>query len=259
MSVGESRPSTLRHIISLGSSFAAGPGLLPLSSRPAGRSTLNYPNLLASRLGATLTDLTVSGATLSNLLDTPFSSSIAPQVEGVEGDADVVTITAGGNDVGYTRGLMKDAVGSSLVGGLCMSLVSSPTVEENEVVDKFRKVIDAVRTRAPKARILLVEYLTVLGNDVKSGVNVPFNKDKVERNREMCRMLNRIYARAAEGKERCEVIHVGRMSEGHGVGATDPWVSGHGWGMLTGGVMPWHPTKEGMKAVADILYDTLKE
>ena len=49
------------------------------------------------------------------------------------------------------------------------------------------------------------------------------------------------------------------MSEGHGVGANEPWVSGHGWGMLTGGVMPWHPNKEGMKAVADILYDVVKE
>ena len=120
-------------------------------------------------------------------------------------------------------------------------------------------MIDAVRARAPKARILQVEYLTVLGNDVKPGVNVPFNEEKVERNREKCRMVERIYARAAEEKERCEVIHIGRMSEGHGVGAAEPWVTGHGWGMLVGGVVAWHPNKEGMKAVADFLYDAVKD
>ena len=259
MQTGKPPPSPQLHIVSLGSSFASGPGLLPLSSQPAKRSTLNYPTLLASRLGATLTDLTVAGATLSNLLDTPFSSSIPPQIDGVGNNADVVTITAGGNDLGYSLGMLKDAVGASMIGGLCMSFISSPSFKEDEVVEKYRKLIDALRKKAPKARILLVEYLTVLGNDVKPGVNVPFKQDKVESSREKSRMLERIYARAAEGKERCELVHVARMSEGHGVGANEPWVSGHGWGMLTGGVMPWHPNKEGMKAVADILYDVVKE
>ena len=52
-----------RHVASLGSSFAAGPGIEPAADRAARRSARNYPHLLAARLGAELTDLTVSGAT----------------------------------------------------------------------------------------------------------------------------------------------------------------------------------------------------
>lgn len=59
------------HITALGSSFAAGPGIPPQINRMAGRSSNNYAHLLAARLGADPTDLTVSGATLNNILLEP--------------------------------------------------------------------------------------------------------------------------------------------------------------------------------------------
>lgn len=92
------------HLIALGSSFAAGPAIHPLSSRQAMRSTLNYPNLLSRRLGASLTD-----------------RSFPPQVQGVTSDADVVTITAGGNDIGYIGGMMRDSFG--MIGNVLFPLV----------------------------------------------------------------------------------------------------------------------------------------
>ncbi len=52
------------HLTSLGSSFAAGPGITPKINRSAGRSGANYAALLAAKLHATHTDQTVSGATL---------------------------------------------------------------------------------------------------------------------------------------------------------------------------------------------------
>jgi hypothetical protein len=64
-----------RHVASLGSSFAAGPGIGPVADRAARRSARNYPHLLAARLGAGLTDLTVSGATTATIIDAPASHS----------------------------------------------------------------------------------------------------------------------------------------------------------------------------------------
>lgn len=55
--------SGFRHVAALGSSFAAGPGVAPIVDRRANRSGRNYAHLVAERLGARLTDLTVSGAT----------------------------------------------------------------------------------------------------------------------------------------------------------------------------------------------------
>lgn len=62
---------TFRHVASLGSSFAAGPGIRPVEHRGALRSARNYPHLLADRLGARLTHLTVSGATTATILQVP--------------------------------------------------------------------------------------------------------------------------------------------------------------------------------------------
>jgi hypothetical protein len=54
-----------RHLVALGSSFAAGPGIEPIADRGAMRSARNYPHVLAEHFGAQLTDLTVSGATIA--------------------------------------------------------------------------------------------------------------------------------------------------------------------------------------------------
>ena len=56
------------HMVSLGSSFAAGPGLEPIVNRPAMRSQHNYAHLVANQLGATLVDATVAGATTATIL-----------------------------------------------------------------------------------------------------------------------------------------------------------------------------------------------
>jgi hypothetical protein len=94
-----------KHIVALGSSFAAGPGIQPITNAGAGRSGRNYANLVAQALNAKITDLTVSGATTETILDipqkpvmsfNPFVEAFPPQIQGVPGDADLVTITAGG-------------------------------------------------------------------------------------------------------------------------------------------------------------------
>lgn len=54
---------TYRRVAALRGSFAAGPGIPPIVDRFANRSGRNYAHLLADRLGAQLTDLTVSAAT----------------------------------------------------------------------------------------------------------------------------------------------------------------------------------------------------
>ena len=98
------------HIAALGSSFAAGPGIRPIVDRWAGRSGRNFAHLLAQKYGARLTDLSVSGATTPTILDTEqrvLWHRFAPQVDGVPTDADLVTITAGGNDLNYVGSLMK--------------------------------------------------------------------------------------------------------------------------------------------------------
>src|SRR5690349_14582061 len=126
-----------QHLVALGSSFAAGPGIQPIADVGAMRSARNYPHLLAEQLGVRLTDLTVSGATTETVLSksqrTLRGARFPPQIDGVPVDADLATITIGGNDLRYMAGLIgTSAVGLlrylPLAGGLGSSLLAQFTV-----------------------------------------------------------------------------------------------------------------------------------
>ena len=100
-------------MVALGSSFAAGPGIEPVADRPAKRSAQNYAHLVAQSLGADLVDATVSGATTATILHSSQRVGrlkFAPQINAVHAGADLVTITAGGNDLGYIGGVLGRAV-----------------------------------------------------------------------------------------------------------------------------------------------------
>jgi len=94
----------IKHLVSLGGSFAAGVGMPPWLNSSTMRSSQNYAHLVAQRTGARLTDMSAAGADTSNMMDTwqPSNSlnvlareRLPPQLTGVTEDTDLVTITAG--------------------------------------------------------------------------------------------------------------------------------------------------------------------
>ncbi|HEY5879797.1 MAG TPA: GDSL-type esterase/lipase family protein, partial [Nakamurella sp.] len=179
-------------IAALGSSFAAGPTLEPVADRAAMRSADNYPHLLAGLLGASLVDLTVSGATTATILDTPQVIAprvrFAPQIDGLPVGADLVTITAGGNDLKFIGSMVFTAWRRHDPAGALTKLMRAdypdgvPTATPGvvaEVAAGLARIVAAARSRAPGARVLLVDYLTVLDAHSGSAV-VDFAADELD-------------------------------------------------------------------------------
>lgn len=248
-----------KHIAALGSSFGSGPGIHPLSNIAAGRSTKNYANVLSQLLNTKLTDLTVSGATLQNVLDTPQvvkTCSFPPQLEtlaqteGVQ-DIDVVTLTGGGNDLGYIGGMIAEGLFPSFMRGWMLGNKSEISTED--LIERFLAVFDRVHELAPKAKILAVEYLTVLGADVEPGVDISLSHEQIERFQAVASRLNEAYSDAASRRDFVVLVNVAKESWAHGLGSEEPWVGGLAWKMLWTGEVPLHPNEEGMEAVARIL------
>lgn len=242
--------------VALGSSFAAGPGVPPITDRLAQRSANNYPNILAKKLGAELTDLSVSGATLKNILSVPqkyfYVISFEPQIKGIPADADIVTISAGGNDIGYITGIMRDTWGTTFSGRLLTGLLPpAENLSNQDVADRFTAVIDKIRKIAPKALIVLVEYPTVFGSDEPIR-DIPLNKERIRHHRSVGDSLEKAYQLAAKARPGVKLVSVGELSREHGVGSKEPWVSGNV------GTFGFHPNLEGMQAVADVIYQELK-
>lgn len=253
------------HIAALGSSFAAGPSIPPQLDPAARRSGANYPSLLAKNLNAKLTDLSSSGATLLNVLSEPQQTLLAtfpPQLERLPADADVVTLTAGGNDLGYSAGMIaeaakgaiedEDLLGAVLEGMGLRRDGGGDFVGEEEVARRFVRIIDAVLAKAPKARIFLVEYLAVFGPETKVLGDQPLGEEGVGRCREVAEGLRRAYERAArERPERVVLVPVAGMSEeAHALGSDEPWIVGFTRDMFMRGGAPFHPNAQGHVAVA---------
>jgi len=254
------------HIVALGSSFAAGPRIPPQINRSAGRSGANYAHLLADRLGARLTDLSVSGATLQNIISEPQATlrrTFAPQLSEFPTDVDVVTITAGGNDLNYVGGIMLDALNRSFFGRLLARFLpisnDQVSLEAEDVKERFIAIIDAIRKISPRCRIFLVEYLTLFGENTTPGVDISFDEARIKHYQNIAATLQTAYRLAAEARsECCKLVPIAELSQNHDIGSAEPWVEGSGFWMMLKGKAPFHPNAKGMQAVADVLYEELK-
>ena len=242
------------HLIALGSSFAAGPGIRPILDRGAGRSARNYPHLLAAGLGARLTDLTVSGATTSSILDTEqrlLLRRFAPQIDGMTPDADLVTITAGGNDLRYAVSLLKAGWAGWLRRPPRADAVPPIGADDIErAAEGLARIVDAVHSRAPRARVLLVQYLTIFGADIPSYREAPFDDATREGFRRLGHSLNDAFERAA-ARSGAELVPVAAASEAHALGSVAPWVAG--FRPIVRGIPAFHPNERGMVAVAALI------
>ena len=161
----------MKRYVALGSSMAAGPGIRPHAAGApwwSGRSARNYPHLLAERLKLDLVDVTFSGATTANVL-ADHQHGEPPQIAALDGSESLITVTIGGNDVGYVPLLMAASLPRCarrlpLLGGRISELLDRDTRDEAlaRVFDSLCAVGRALRDRAPRARIYFVDYLTLL-------------------------------------------------------------------------------------------------
>ncbi|KAK6003532.1 hypothetical protein QM012_009303 [Aureobasidium pullulans] len=256
-------------VANLGSSFSAGPGIHPLINTAASRSANNFAHLVAKRLDADLTDLSVSGATLLNIIDTPQVANghtFQPQIQGLPEDADIALVLGGGNDMSYVGGLFMEHTwilkALSLVNrvrGVAPLEIPKPA-DEDEVVRRFEKVLDAVHAKAPKARVIVIEYLTLLGPDTKPGIDVPFDAERLKHHQAIAAKLQKATSKAVESRsDWCEQIPMAELSQVHAIGSAEPWVFGCSMMDRLTGKAWYHPNAEGMKAVAEVLYERIKK
>lgn len=251
----------MKRYVALGSSMAAGPGIRPRAAdapRWSGRSARNYPHLVAERLNLELVDVTFSGATTAHVL-ADHQHGRPPQSAALDGSESVVTVTIGGNDVGYVPLLMAAALPRAarrlpLLGGLISELLDRDSRERAlaDVFDSLCAVGTALRRRAPRARVVFVDYLTILP---PAGVPAPpLPEADAELGRNVAATLERLTAEAAAATG-CEIVRAGAASRQHHAWSAEPWTTRPArYGVpLPGRPAPLHPNVAGMRAVADLL------
>jgi lysophospholipase L1-like esterase len=256
---GSAGAQTAARFVSMGSSYAAGPGVgaPDPASGGCGRSLSNYARTVASRHHLELVDVACSGATTENILERG-QHGFPAQIEAVTPDTQLVSILIGGNDVGYVGDLYgfscrfehKDKCGVS----------DSATLEQRfaALPAKLDRVIAAVRARAPHARIVLVGYLPALptlpaaADDGKPlCAALPLAPADARRMRATMTRLTQVFESAA-ARNRVDLVPAAALSSGHDACAADNDVTGYHPARVAGWkeAVAYHPTQAGMDRIA---------
>lgn len=264
--------------VALGSSYAANGSTA--GDFLCGRAHDNYAHLVADHFGLVLTDATCSGATINNIVDTPqvhyTGARIAPQIDAVRPDTDLVTVTIGGNDVRYVSTLFlrscavdrtpfdslaaPPALRAAIEGALCSGTVDHEAIQTalDGLTDELTGMVDAIEQRAPHARIVLVDYLTVLPESGQPCVGVPLGREDQKYIVSIARELQLATKHAAQ-RSGTELVELSKFSRSHDACSDEPWVKG--WdvsGTVSGNAGPYHPNSAGVRAAAELVIQQLK-
>lgn len=250
--------------VAMGSSFAAGPGIpvrAAASPRRAGRSSGNYAHLVARALGLDLHDVTFSGATTGDILGSSAAGQPA-QLDAVTPATRLVTITAGGNDVGFLPRLTLASLPWPLRTlprvKVRVAEFGDPGAADERFAQLARNLATIgrhLRDRAPACRVLFVDYLTILPPDGDNR-GAPPPAEIAQWGRAVAARLAATTRAAAEATG-CEYVAASAASADHHAWAATPWT--RRFHLSLRGGAPYHPDAAGMAAVAQLVLTTLTE
>lgn len=261
---GVAQAQTPGRYVALGDSYSAGPLVPPQQGVPAGclRSGSNFPSVVAAGIGAAeFVDVSCSGATTDDFTAAQGVAlgSNPPQLDALTGAEDLVTLTIGGNDVGFADIIQRCALTSptNLFGAACRASYGT-TLDERIAVagEKVATALAAIAERSPDATVALVGYPALLPDEGPGCFPVvPFSAGDVAWLRGIEKDLNAtLEARAAAAG----VTYVDTYTPtiGHDMCQLPgtKWIEGL---LPTAPAAPVHPNALGMQAMGAAVLDAL--
>lgn len=253
----DARPTYARYV-ALGDSFAAlGPTSAPTTG-PADchRSTRNYAALIAERPDVgDLVDVTCGGA-LTPDMTSPQTTASPPQFDALGPDVDLVTLSIGGNDIGF-----GDIVSCILhtprvsTGPPCRDRLEFPVTDAlDELGSRLDEVYSGIRHRSPDARIVTTAYLPLVpvhgGCDFVSRMN----PGDVTWTRHVTDRINMIVTDAAERAGAVAVLPDDAEDRSACAAPAERYTDFTG---VETGSHPMHPTAAGHRAMAQAVTGVL--
>lgn len=248
--------------VAMGSSYAAGPNIGQSADTPpnrCARSASNAAHIFAQKAGLELRDVSCSGATTAHILG-PWGD-LPAQVDALDADTQLVTVTIGGNDLGYMTAIGKlrcPALGEaerSRYFGSATCPTFAPLTEEAKakLAADMDRMLAAIHQRAPRARVLVVQYFSLFppkGNCAATGLS----DEDVAKLRPIPQVLSRITQDAVKPyRAFARIVPLDRASTDHGICAAAPWSNGGNPDMAKKDGVNYHPNQAGMEAAAALI------
>ncbi|HYP55410.1 MAG TPA: SGNH/GDSL hydrolase family protein, partial [Solirubrobacterales bacterium] len=155
--------------VALGDSYTAGP-LIPNQVPPYGclKSDHNFPRLAAPSIGLPLRDISCSGAETEDMTapqGVDPDGPNPPQFSALEADTGVVSITIGGNDIGFSE-IAESCVTVNPFATPCQDKYNPGGQDEiaeriAETAPKVRAALEGIRERSPEADVYVLNYAAI--------------------------------------------------------------------------------------------------
>ena len=208
--------------VALGDSYSAASGVLPPD--PAApfqclRSIRNYPHVIAGATGAQLTDVTCGAADTTHYFSAQYPG-VAPQLDAVKSDTQLITMTIGGNDSGVFINTILSCGAAGVLslgqGSPCKDRYGSSFEDtiRNTTYPSLVKALKAVRAKAPRANVGILGYPWIMPASGGCFDKMPVAKDDVPYVRGIQTTLNDAVRRAAAATG-ATYVSLNTVSNGH--------------------------------------------
>jgi lysophospholipase L1-like esterase len=245
--------------VALGDSYTAGP-VIPNQIAPLGclKSDHNYPHLAAPSIGLELRDPSCSGAKTKDMTE-PQSIEFGtnpPQFNSLDASTAVVSITIGGNDIGFSE-VIESCVTLNPFSHPCIDKYDSgghDVLAERiaETAPKIAAVLQGIHARSPSARVYVLDYAAILPETgYGCWPQMPLGFQDVPYLRATEKRLNSMLATQAAANG-ATLVDWYSASIGHDAckSATTRWVEPL---VPTNPAAPVHPNLAGMQGAANAL------
>jgi hypothetical protein len=251
--------------VALGDSYASGPLIPVQQTNPAGclRSDHNYPHVVRPHLTLPVfRDVSCSGADTTDMTaaQSITGGANAPQFDALDAGTAAVSLTIGGNDIGFTS-IIGNCISATNTGTPChdhymvngrdqiSALIAAAAV-------KVRAVLAGIHSRSPLAKIFVVGYLDILPDNGRSCYpQMPITAGDEPYLRDKEKELNSMLQTTADGNG---AIYVDAYAASVGHDACQlpavRWVEP----LAPIGAAPVHPNSSGMLAAGTVLLAAMR-
>ncbi len=230
--------------VALGDSYSSGVGTREYYSDSGGcqRSPHAYPVIDATRIGAALTFVACSGATIPGIL--------SGQLGSLNADTRYVTVSAGGNDFGWTSVLLQCAKPWPYT---CWSQIdAAENYMRNTLPGQLNQLYTEIRNRAPNARIVAVGYPRLF-NGEECNIIARISPGEQSRLNGAANLLADTTKARAEANG-IAFVDARNAYNGHAVCDDAEWINGTSWPIGES----YHPNRNGQIGYAGIVEVALR-
>jgi lysophospholipase L1-like esterase len=166
----------------------------------------------------------------------PLQVEVASAAGRLDAETDLVTITAGGNDVGF-QGILEACLKPSLLDDCKRAVKAGEATARTAVLTALTNAYAAIRAKAPNATIVALGYPNLFSPEFGDQTYITdeaarvFNKGTDT--------LNKVIRKAARQVPGTVYVDVTDEFDGHGIGSPDSWI------LLDGSSASFHPNATG--------------